>query len=190
MYTQTASMRNIVKSKHPDLDSLQVEFSALNIRELIISWENKEKNILDIKEGEGGRPRRKSENFVNLSSLFERESIGEARGEAVTGAEQGCDNPAYEPAGLTQNSNLIGNEGVMEGQLGILPESNLIIRPTIEENVRVSCVLRQNRVERRGALSLADIRSQPTNRKRARDTSGEYPGLPGTPTKKVKSDHI
>ena len=80
MYTQTASMRNIVKSKQPDLDSLQVEFSALNIRELINSWENKEKNILDIKEGEGGRPRRKSENFVNLSSLFERESIGEARG--------------------------------------------------------------------------------------------------------------
>ena len=196
--TQTASMRNIVQSEQPDLEYINKEFSAINIKELINSWENKERNILVLEkeEGEGGKPRRKSENFVHLSNLFEMGSIGKERGEAVTGADQGCDNPMYEPTNFSQNSKLGREVGWVVGQRDILPEANFksIIfnnfSPGNADRIRVSRVLRQYREEKRGALPLAETTSQPTNRKRARDSSAGYPILPETPIKKLKSDHI
>ena len=42
------STSNNIEPEHPDVSNLRTEFSALNIRDLISSWEDREMNVLEI----------------------------------------------------------------------------------------------------------------------------------------------
>ena len=81
------------------MSNLRTEFSALNIRDLISSWEDRETNVLENnwKKGDGGKPRRRSDNFNQIAKLFEEGNARDVRGEAVALAEQGCDNQLQNP---------------------------------------------------------------------------------------------
>ena len=141
---------------------------------------------IDRKEGEGGKPRRRGENFIHLSRMFEEGSTRDDRGEAVTGAEQGCDNiQKYKPS-LFQNSNNEGQIGEKGKPGTLLGTETFQYYPGSNTNFCMSRVLRCDMEKRRGAFSLVSTPTKLTNRKRARDHDAEFSDLINTPVKKVK----
>ena len=161
------------------MSNLRTEFSALNIRVLISSWEDREINVLENnwKKGDGGKPRRSSDIFNQLSKLFKEGNARDERGEALAWARQGCDNQMQNP---TNFQNLTGvEESKGGGKFG----NFLGIRS--KENVREYRVLRCD-AEWRGRSQLVNTTSDSTNRKRARDPKVEISDLNITPCKKMK----